>query len=329
MDVVAVSQVLAEAPTWLRRRHEELSARLINLAAVLAEEAEEEGTEEEQMPELPEQAIYTWTEDDVRNFYRTKGREAPAQNLFEFDNLAIDGHGESSFSLSLPGGTVKARNEESHAQQRQLSSEDIENPPDGPSYFNAVTLAGLELRQDGLFPHNDPVLTRLSHDPHMKPFEKHLLDEEEKMCSARKSWASGNCAAKHGLDLRCFIDERFSREDTVGARLRAVVRFGNAASIGNGLSAHGGAIETALDEATAELAKATQGVMCYTTSANFQLKQKVDLHTTYEVECEVTKVGPRGLRIFIEAAMKDHQGQPAALCSVQLANMAKVPRRRN
>ena len=87
--------------------------------------------------------------------------------------------------------------------------------------------------------------------------------------------ASGNCAAKHGLDLRCFIDERFSREDTAGARLKAVVRFGQAASIGNGLSAHGGAIETALDEATAELAKATQGVMCYTTSANFQLKQKV------------------------------------------------------
>ena len=68
MDVVGQC-LSASAPTWLRRRHEELSARLINVAAVLAEEAEEEGAGEgEILPELPDEAVYTWTEDAIRNW---------------------------------------------------------------------------------------------------------------------------------------------------------------------------------------------------------------------------------------------------------------------
>ena len=83
--------------------------------------------------------------------YRTKGREAPdSADLHESGN-AMDGDGddndEASFSLALPGGTIKKNNE---AKWESVSSNGIENPPDGAAYFSAVTLAGIEFRQVSL-----------------------------------------------------------------------------------------------------------------------------------------------------------------------------------
>ena len=95
-----------------------------------------------------------------------------------------------------------------------------------------------------------------------------------------------------------------------------------------GFSAHGGAIETSLDEATAELCKATQGVMCFTTEATFKLKKQVLLHRTYIIEASITKLGPGDVRVYIDASLSDADtGQVAVTCSVQLANMGKLRRR--
>jgi len=314
-----------KVPSWHEARHLEMTERLGNLALVLAEEEEDGGGE---VPEIPDEAPETWTEEEIREYYRSRGARKPTR---ETTRGGLEQQRPSTSSeCGLAGGT-RSENEGKRQEERNL---DVKNT--GPeAYRSAAIESGIAFRPHGLFPPGDALLSKLCGESHLRPFEKHLLDEEERVVAARQSWAAGNSACASGLDLRCFIDLQSltaggsDGDTTVGSRLSAAVRFGDAASIGNGFSAHGGAIETSLDEATAELAKMTQGVMCFTTEANFKLKQKVELHKTYLIEATVTKLGIRGMRVFIEAELKDpDSGQVAALCSVQMANMAKVMAKR-
>lgn len=59
--------------------------------------------------------------------------------------------------------------------------------------------------------------------------------------------------------------------------IQGAVRFGDGACVGTGyyMSAHGGSIETALDEATAELAKCEYVPMVTTRQATFQITKPV------------------------------------------------------
>ncbi|QDZ24898.1 hypothetical protein HOP50_15g74420 [Chloropicon primus] len=291
------------------RRERELTERLVQLSCILAEEDEE-------VPDIPDNACETWTEADVREYYRSKGAYTP----------------EGEFAQGLVGQEVPGGSLEQNRKLRWSDPmDDIGTPPlDAAAYQEAAFEHGIPCRPDGLFPPSDPTLERLTKDPLFKPFEKQLVDKRDKLVSAENSWASGNSAAANSrIDLRCFlyVGGETSDGSSVGSRLEGAVRFGDNASIGNGFSAHGGAVETVLDEATAELCKATQGVMCYTTQADFKLKQPVALHKTYAIEAEITKLGIRGMRIFVDARLKDDQGNEAAVCSVQLANVAKISSR--
>ena len=234
----------------------------------------------------------------------------------------------SGETFSVPGG---ARAVNVHANAIPANAIDVTASPNASAYQESAFASGIPFRPHGLFPPSDPLLERLAKDPDLRPFEKHLIDPSNNgLVIAEGSWASGDSAAVGGrIDLRCFLRLSPSVADTdgAGAKLEAAVRFGDSASIGNGMSAHGGAIETALDEATAELCKATQGPMCLTTTAEFKLKKQVALHETHLIEAEIVKLGIRGMRIFVDATMKDGGGQVVAQCSAQLANMTKLQRR--
>ena len=221
-----------------------------------------------------------------------------------------------------PGGGITAM----QTQADRYNEVDISHAkalPDALSYMDTSLRTGILHRPNGLFPPEDEVL-RVLQQKGYKPFEKHLLDvQSNALVPSFHSWAAGNDAANHGLDLRCFLDID-TVEEMVGAKLFAAVRFGDLASIGNGMSAHGGAIETALDEATAELAKITNGVACVTSSIEYKLKKKVRLHRTYKIDAEIVKVGPGGLRIYIDAFLKDLDGSVLVACAAQMANIAKL-----
>ena len=68
--------------------------------------------------------------------------------------------------------------------------------------------------------------------------------------------------------------------------------------------------------------------MCFTTQFEVSLKRPVALHETYVVECEIVKLGIRGMRIFVEASITAEDGNVVAQCKAQLANMAKIKRSR-
>lgn len=205
----------------IARRERELTERLLNLSLVLAEDAEEE------VPELPDEACELWTESDVREFYRTGGRHRPDEETPWRE------------SEDFPGGT---REENSCLRWSNPRDEvDASQAPGSEDYKRVAMELGIRYRPDGLFPPGDKILAELSRERGNVPFEKLLLDEEQRLVTAESSWAAGNAAAVGGrIDLRCFLCDDGSAEEegaTVGSKLKAAVRFGDGASIGNGMSA--------------------------------------------------------------------------------------------
>ena len=128
------------------------------------------------------------------------------------------------------------------------------------------------------------------------------------MVVAEDGWCSGDNACKHGMDLRMFIEPGFKSKT-----LKAAVRFSDYACIGRGLapSVHGGAIESAMDEATAETAKSKLFPYATTVSLDFKIKKAPQPHTTYLLKCEVTKEHLEHIKYDVTCEMRaiDDDGQ--------------------
>jgi len=162
-------------------------------------------------------------------------------------------------------------------------------------YRERAFAAGIAFRPDGLFPRDDPLLTYLAAEPRNHPFDKHLMSPETgDQVVAPISFPVGNDAAKNrGIDLRYFFQDP-NPYDTAEPlpQLVGAVRFGEKSAVGGSpffSSAHGGAIETVLDECTAELAKCLMCPIAVTTSANFKIKKPGVLYKTYSIKCVVAK----------------------------------------
>lgn len=152
------------------------------------------------------------------------------------------------------------------AQPQEFDARNVQKPPtavrdhqlaaNSEGYRRQAQLDGIPARPAGLFPPNDPLLAALSRLPGGWPFEKHLpgLDSPYQLLP-RGGWVTGDSACASGLDLRLFYLPPAPGEQW--ATLQGAVRLGDGAAIGDGfyMGAHGGAIESVLDEATAELAK--------------------------------------------------------------------------
>merc|ERR1712129_165283 len=84
------------------------------------------------------------------------------------------------------------------------------------------------------------------------------LNWEENMPYINENWTSGNAAAAIGLDIRMYADKLSAPSDgsKIGCRIICAVRFGNNPGIkvdpGHGLGVHGGAIQSVMDEITAQ-----------------------------------------------------------------------------
>ena len=109
-------------------------------------------------------------------------------------------------------------------------------------------------------------------------------------------------------------------------KLVGALRFGDYAMIGRGApnsSIHGGAVETALDEATAECAKSKLYSVAVATSIEFKITKAVQ-QTTYLVECEVTKK-MSDIRHEIMGYIKDADGKvTVATAKAVLADLAGI-----
>ena len=284
-------------------REAELVERLGALADVLAEEAENEGCS---VAELPEDAPWRWTEAEIRAFFREqyrRGPEAPAGVCSIVAQFQARGAGASA--TKPPQALVRA--------QEAVTAR---------GYAAAALRNGIPERLCSLFPPDDPLLASLESDPCLMPFQKHLLDGEGEQALVEQSWAAGDSAAHHGLDMRTYLHAPTADLET-GNRLTAAVRFGEGAAIGSGhwLSAHGGAISTALDEATAELVKITHAPLATTAEISYKLTRPVDLNLSHRVEAEVMEVRGGGLKIVVKGELFDPDGNLCAACTATLANL--------
>lgn len=244
-------------------------------------------------------------------------------------------------ALSDCGGGVEQTTRPVSSSALVAPSSVIANQKTGTAagYKAASKKDGIPFRPHGLFTQDDAVLQKLDADPNCWPFEKHLPGPDSPYQLLKQGgWITGTQAAKRGIDLRLFYCEPSSSSSAVdgpGARgdngtqqqergkLLGALRFGDGAAIGTGpfyLSAHGGAIETVLDEATAELAKVEFQPFVSTREATFSIKRPVPLNESLLVECIVTEV--KGLRCWVEGHIKSADGvHVLASCNAQLVDM--------
>ena len=292
-------------------REAELAERLAALADVLAEEAEGAGLPAE---ELPEEAPWRWTEAQVRAFFREGS--APAAAASTEPRVSHEFVPRFSIVSDVQAPSSSPAPPKPEALERAQKNTTVR------LYAAAALQSGIPPRVCSLFEANDPLLERLENDRTLLPFQKHLLDGSGENVLVLQSWAAGESAAQHGLDMRTFLHGPTAELGT-GNRLTAAVRFGKGASIGAGhwLSAHGGAISTALDEATAELVKITHAPLATTAEISYQLKRPVELNVTHRIECEVLEVRGGGLKISVKGELFDPDDHLCASCTAVLANL--------
>ena len=192
-------------------------------------------------------------------------------------------------------------------------------------YQNQVIRDGIPFRKAGLFPPNEEFLTMLSQDrkPCTKGLPAKTMDGGREFGVAENGWASGDNACEHGMDLRWFIKPGLDDKT-----LMAAVRFSDFACIGAGYmkGVHGGAVETCLDEATAECAKTKLFPVATTSKISFAIKRPLEAHTTYRVYCEVGAERIKGVSYEVKGEITDVQNDKLvyASCLATLASPAAL-----
>jgi acyl-coenzyme A thioesterase PaaI-like protein len=205
-------------------------------------------------------------------------------------------------------------------------------------YRAAAFAHGVPFRANGLFPLGDRLLTELAADPNLRAFQKNVLSYHETPESpdadavvsyrVAESWAHGDGAARAGLDLRCFYRET-SDQNKTGPSLTAAFRLGDGAAIGKFAftNAHGGSIETVLDETTAELVKCFRAPNCATTELRAKILKPVALHKTYRVDCWIASATQ--FRLRTEGKITDPEdGTTYATCEATLADLSAIEKSR-
>ena len=191
-------------------------------------------------------------------------------------------------------------------------------------YQEAVIAAGIPDLAEGLFPPDDPLIKRLSakYKPYIKALACPTADGGVGFHPVETGWVVGNNAAAHGIDLRLFISPGSER------KLWGALRYSDNAMIGRGFqtSIHGGAVETALDEATAECAKAKLFPVATTVKIEFKIGKRVMPQVSYLIECEVTKEWSVNLKYDVSGSIKEADGSSTlATCVAVMANPAQIP----
>ena len=105
------------------------------------------------------------------------------------------------------------------------------------------------------------------------------------------------------------------------------VRFGAKAMIGEPhmMSAHGGAVEALMDEATAELMKIKVSPNTVTRNFHAQIMKPIEPFQTMTVECRTVKEASGGLLVTIDGFLRDATGRVLlAKASAEMVNLSKM-----
>jgi hypothetical protein len=193
---------------------------------------------------------------------------------------------------SVPGGAV-AQPERPPAPGLPVAGWKASDPEliTSAAYSAQCQVDGIPFRPNGLFPPGDPQLIALAAQSGFFPFQKHCFRaSDETWALSDSSFVVGAAAAaERGIDLRYF----YSPSEQV---LRGVVRLGAKAMIADPdmMSAHGGAVEAILDEATAELMKIQHSPNTVTRKFTAGILKPVVPFETLTIECRMLKQASGG-----------------------------------
>lgn len=276
------------------------------------------------VPPPPDDELPAWSESEVRAYFSSGGSARPEPR-----------------DLSVPGGArdVAFGSERTKPENAPRVSDATRDATLTSARYRAAAFAhGVPFRANGLFPLGDRLLTELAADPNLRAFQKNVLSyhdtpespDADAVASYRvaESWAHGDGAARAGLDLRCFYRET-SDQNKTGPSLTAAFRLGDGAAIGKFAftNAHGGSIETVLDETTAELVKCFRAPNCATTELRAKILKPVALHKTYRVDCWIASATE--FRLRTEGKITDPEdGTTYATCEATLADLSAIEKSR-
>jgi hypothetical protein len=230
----------------------------------------------------------------------------------------------------MPGGGRKQAPEHELEPIEMQGGSLEELNADLEGYQKAVLRDGIPPRSNGLFPPDDEFLSLVANN--WSPFSKGLptpcKDGSFAFTIAEHGWASGENSIGHGMDLRMFIKPGFAEPRD----LIAGVRFSDFAKIGYGRHAscggtvHGGAVETCLDEATAECAKTKLFPMATTSKIEFKITKPIFANVTYRVYCKVEKERVKDLMYEVSGVLTDAKQDDVvyATCLAIMANPSKL-----
>ena len=276
------------------------------------------------VPPPPDDELPAWSESEVRAYFSSGGSARPEPR-----------------DLSVPGGArdVAFGSERTKPENAPRVSDATRDATLTSARYRAAAFAhGVPFRANGLFPLGDRLLTELAAEPNLRAFQKNVLSYHETPESpdadavvsyrVAESWAHGDGACVAGLDLRCFYRE-IPSQNTTGPSLTAAFRLGDGAAIGKFAftNAHGGSIETVLDETTAELVKCFRAPNCATTELRAKILKPVALHKTYRVDCWIASATQ--FRLRTEGKITDPEdGTTYATCEATLADLSAIEKSR-
>lgn len=288
--------------------------RMLNLSVVLAEAHAE-------ARELEDEELRACGEEEIRAYYESGGRDVPVGVRERRCEQAGGGREVNDGRASALGD----------AKERAMLNKHEDAAAD---YRRHVFKTGIPFRKHGLFPMRDALLMELSRDNSLRAFQKATPGLGRGVFVTCESWAVGDDAAKRGLDLRYFYRERARTGSSEYPELVGVARVGDTGAIGVHTYnlAHGGCIETILDEATAELVKCWRAPCCVTIEMNVKIKKPLPLHHTVKIQVQIKEVQSHGLRIWTTARLTDPSAplgeDVLATCEAQLCDSGMLNRMR-
>mmetsp|Transcript_7011 Transcript_7011/g.15993 ORF Transcript_7011/g.15993 Transcript_7011/m.15993 type:complete len:328 (+) Transcript_7011:103-1086(+) len=304
-------------------RDAELTMRLRNLSMVLEEELEDSGDD---VPELPPDACETWTEASIRTFFRTNGTVLPDSQDHAPAPASSQEEEEKNMDPLQPGGGI-TQNQATLNYADMPSTDPVWARVDTAEYQRVARLRGIPFRPNGLMPPGDDVMkacVKRANQTNGFPFQKLLVyPQSQQLDVAQVSWATGDKAAAAGLDLRYFFEPTTKR--VFGA-----IRFSEQACIGaeSGLGAHGGAVQTALDEMMGEVGKIAWQPLCLTSEFTCRMKKPGTLNETMHIEAWIKPdtAKPESVMVTTCAEVKNAKGEVVATAEAKQVDLAKLSR---
>ena len=265
-------------------------------------------------------------DESIRAYYESAGKKVP--------KIVEERRRNEGNRKQAGGGRHEMEDAATRLVAKDMTERSITNSHAGGAkdYRRCVFAHGIPYRPNGLFPLNDPLLTEYSLDSTLKPFQKAIPGYAQGEFISCESWAVGDGAAAHGLDLRYFYRERVAGSEYPELFACARVGEGGAIGVNTWTLSHGGCIETILDETTAELVKCFTAPCCVTIELNAKIKKPLPLYTTVKVHVKIKSIESNGLRIWTTATIVDEKAKRGeeliASCEAQLCDAGMLTRAR-